>query len=642
MPVVNTGFTSVYFNSICLTIAAFIFIVLVLFMYLKKDKVKGLTTNLFIMCLVLNLTCILLEFVVPICIKEILATNDNASSIYYIICKSYIVVAALWDLVYLLYTSVKVQNIKFYYNEETNKFNKYALLVFGVLLIASISFVLLFKMEYNGGINNVPYTIGGPLKVLFDIFTTVGSTYIIVIFTLYSFKIKNINMWQFYFVFTFYLVFLALEYLFDFTYNHLSFVQSLIILTTYFTIESQDNKLLVDYNRAKEDSERANKVKTNFLINMSHEIRTPMNTVIGFGESIVHENNLTEERFKSDFENITKSCYELLGLIDNISYISKLDSGKVEIKNTNYNINDLIYEIFNSIYYKSKDKSIDLKLNVDPSLPKIYEGDYKKINEILYYILVTAINRISNGEITLTINGHKKEENKIDMEYIIEHTGRFYDADLLDNNEDVLEMNNSLKDTSAYNSNMSMLIIKLLVRLLHGKIELGNDTNNSTRYTIKIEQTIKDNTQVGEVSLDGIINEIKNETILDCTGKSVLFIDGNDAIVRMASNYLSQYHFDITLGKSVDECLTYFKSKKYDILFIDYTLMNASGRTAMDELIALGIPLPPIVAIINNNTMLDQNEYNKGYDAYITKPITFNELNNIVYKFIMNNVGGDK
>ena len=70
--------------------------------------------------------------------------------------------------------------------------------------------------------------------------------------------------------------------------------------------------------------------------------------------------------------------------------------------------------------------------------------------------------------------------------------------------------------------------------------------------------------------------------------------------------------------------------------------MNASGRTAMDELIALGIPLPPIVAIINNNTMLDQNEYNKGYDAYITKPITFNELNNIVYKFIMNNVGGDK
>lgn len=642
MSAVNTGFTSVYFNSICLTIAAFIFIVLVLFMYLKKDKVKGLTTNLFIMCLVLNLTCILLEFIVPICIKEILATNNNASSIYYLICKGYIVSAMVWDLVYLLYTSVKVQNVKFFYNEETNKFNKYAILVFSAFLIASISFVSIFEMEYNGGINNAPYTIGGPLKIIFDIFTTVGSSYIIILFTLYSFKIKNINMWQFYFVFAFYLLFLALEYIFNFTYNHLSFVQSLIVLTTYFTIESQDNKLLVDYNKAKEDSERANIVKTNFLINMSHEIRTPMNTIIGFGESIVNDDSLTEESFKSDFDNITKSCYELLGLIDNISYISKLDSNKVDINNVTYNINDLIYEIFNGIYYKSKDKSIDLKLNVDPSLPKMYEGDSKKINEILYYILTTSISRISNGEIIVSIKGHKKEEHLIDMEYIIEHTGKFYDADLVDNNDNVLEMNNSLKDNNAYNSNMTMLIIKLLVKLLNGKIELSNDTNNSTKYTIKIEQTIKDNTPVGEVSLDGIINEIKNETVLDCTGKSVLFIDSNDSIVRMASNYLSQYHFDVTLGKSVDECLAYFKSKKYDILFIDYTLMNASGRTAMDELIALGIPLPPIVAIINNNTMLDQNEYNKGYDAYITKPIVFNELNTIVYKFIMNNSGGDR
>lgn len=641
MQVVNTGFTSVYFNSICLTIAAFVFIVLVIFMYFKKEKVNGLTTHLFIMCLVLNLTCILLEFIVPLCIKEIL-NNDNASTIYYIICKSYLIIALLWDSVYLLYTFVKIQNLKFFYNEETNRYNKYAILVFGILLIFSISFVLIFNVEYRGGVNKVPYTIGGQLKLLFDIFTIVGSTYIIIAFARYSFKIKNINMFQFYFVFIFYLCILSLEYFSDFTFNHLSFVQSLIILTTYFTIESQDNQLINDYNRIKEENEAASKVKSNFLINMSHEIRTPMNTIIGLGEMLINENNLSEESFKNDFKNITSASYSLLSLIDNISYISKLDSGKVEVVNNDYNLKDLVREIFdNNVTVKAKEKGIIFDLSISNALPNLFEGDSRKIYEILYGILSNLVDSINEEKIKLVINGTKKDNNKMDMEYIIEYTGNYINLESFNGNSDnVLEMNRNLVGNSNYNSNMTFLIIRLLVRLMNGKIELNHDVVNETKYILKLEQNIKDSTPIGDVLLSNILIQTETKTIIDCSGKNVLFVDSNDAIIRMASNYLEQYHFNVSISKSADDFLNNFKSNKYDILFIDYTMICSSGRTIMDELIALGIPLPKMVALISNNT-ISQTEYDKGYDAYINKPIVLNELNSIINKFFTNGTGGD-
>ena len=502
----NIGSTSVYFNSVCLTIVAFIFVVLVLIIYLKKEKVNGLSTKLFILCLVLNLVCIILEFIVPLCIKDILDNNYIEETIYSAICKIYISFALLWELVYLTYSVVKSHNLKFFYNEKTNRFNIYGLFMFIFFIACSIAFSAILKMDFQGGINNTPYTISGLIKLVFDIFTVVGSSYIILTFTIYSVKIKNINVLQFYFVFSFYLALLALDYFAEYHINHLAFVQSLITLTTYFSIESQDNQLLIDYNKAKEEAERANKLRNNFLVNMSHEIRTPMNTILGFGESIIDENNLSEESFKSDFDNITKSSNELLNLVNNISYISKLDSGSVELSNNDYNLMDLINSINSNIYPLAKTKNILFNIVYDPSIIATYEGDSKKIYEVLYYLITNALDQMYEGDIKLNVKGNKKD-NEAEIEFILEHNGYFINNDLFDEELDILEMSNNIKNNN-YNSNMKIIIIRLLVKLLNANIDITRKSSNETKYIFKIEQTIKNNNSNSNTRSSNVISRI--------------------------------------------------------------------------------------------------------------------------------------
>ena len=201
----------------------------------------------------------------PFAVEQIMYYSTEISefklNFYKIICKSYMFVALLWDSVYIFYTIASTRNLKFFFNEEKKRFNKYAIFIFIGIFILSLSFVLMFDIEYLGGGNRAPYTIGGIAKFIFDGFTIIGSAYIIFVFTLYSNRVRNINVLPFYLIYIFYLILLLIEYFFNFFFNHLSFVQALIMLNTYFTIESQDNQLVYHYRKSIKEAKKANDAK---------------------------------------------------------------------------------------------------------------------------------------------------------------------------------------------------------------------------------------------------------------------------------------------------------------------------------------------------------------------------------------------
>jgi hypothetical protein len=162
-------------------------------MYLRKEKVRSLTTTLFLITIALNLSCIIFEFLMPYGVEIVLGEKESNVLIGKIICRLYMFIAMGWDLVYLLYTCVNTYKISFFYDENKNRFNKKAIGVFAAIILCCAIFAFTFNIEYMGGINNSPYTIGGTIKYVFDVFTITGSAFILYVFARYSSKIRNIN-----------------------------------------------------------------------------------------------------------------------------------------------------------------------------------------------------------------------------------------------------------------------------------------------------------------------------------------------------------------------------------------------------------------------------------------------------------------
>ena len=612
------------FCSSGFSMVALVFAVLILFIYINRRRKRNIENVIFTILLISNVLGCFVEFL------HVYSMWAHLSyPLMQLFCKLHasFVVFRLYGLI------VYVVTARFRSLTKYNNIRNIIYVIIGIISFINIVLVFLFDTEllfdkyiydFQGFGNTicvtVPYVICGLL--LFSLFLNDGVVK------------KNQMAPLFYSVVILFLSSFA-QLIIKLDANFQNYLLTLLIVSFYFTTENQDVKLLDELEIKRKDADIANKAQTEFLSNMSHEIRTPMNTIIGFAESLLDEKDLTQEIVKRDMVYIHDSSITLLELINNILDISRIESGREEVAIKDYRFQDMIFEINSLIAAKMKNKEVAFNINIDHNLPKVLKGDSQKIVKVIVNILTCSVNYTNYGKIDLNINKQQRDDGKFVYEVLVANTGH-----ALQEQDFNLSFNDFIKvgtenDNTIDGVKLGLMCAKEYADMMGGRIEFKNEVGKGTRYFFYLEQEVVDNTPCGDVFANAS-DKIEHK-LFDLTGKRVLVVDDSKVNVKLAQRLLAPYNLLVDTALSGNECLEMVKTTQYDMIFLDHMMPEMDGITTLKFLKTNGYNLPPVIALTANSYNGAKEKYTEfGFSNYLAKPISYKELNKIMYEYFYN------
>ena len=420
-----------------------------------------------------------------------------------------------------------------------------------------------------------------------------------------------------------------------------------------------------ELEEARERAERstrmtnaANRAKSDFLANTSHEIRTPMNAILGMNEMILNESRDSEVRQAA--LDIRHAGNHLLAIINNILDISKIESGKMEIFNMDYHLWQLLKDIEESVFESMEEKRLKFIVDIDKGLQEHLYGDQDHIRQILTNLLDNAIKYTEQGHIALRVSGGLEErddgEKRVNLKFIVEDTGLgIRNADLKRLFQSFQRVN--LTETqNIQGAGLGLTLIRYLLELMGGKIEVSSEYGKGTVFTVYLVQllakegfhgTIKDYEAMGTAQIFRQENNTAGETLIftpddneyegpfTCPEAEILIVDDTPVNLVVAKGMLNSTLANIDTAESGAECLEKLKAKNYNIVFLDHRMPEMDGVETLKHAKEIRKDIVYIALTANSGATLRDEYINKyGFDDYVAKPIKSKLLHKILWKYL--------
>lgn len=617
--------------SSALSLVGFCYSLVIMCLYFWKKKTKSerkLTTLFFTISVVFLVFLGILEFA---CLHSII-NIDKHPVFTEVICRLHILADIVWTSIVLVYIySATVNETVITNYTKVRRILGVGLIVFDALLYI---FTFTLPIGFRAGINPNYMVING--YAMYPIFGLSLAGSIAAVIMLWKYKKTNpkeLNVPVVFFsiVFMFFAIIVFVFYYYRFNMIYLMYVY--LLTAMFFTVESQDTKLLAQAEESRKEAENANKAKSDFLASISHEIRTPMNTILGFSQALLEEKHLDEATVKRDVRDIKEASGDLLELINNILDISRIESGKEKVETKEYRIEDLLLEINSITSAKVSRDVLDFKINVDGNLPTKFKGDSDKLYKILVNILANAISHTKFGSVSLDVGGAYVGEN-YKLSLIIANTGHeMTEAEFNRSFDDFSEEGTSIGTDSV---KLGLIVAKRLIELMNGSIDFRNEKGKGTRYLISIDQVVIDDMKVGAISFDN--SGVVERKLLDLSGKKALVVDDNMVNIKLALRLLEQFNLNLSSTSNGRDCIEMVKNNDYDIIFLDHMMPDLDGIATVHILRDDGCTAPIIALTANSYTGSRDRYISEGFTDYLSKPFKYKDLHKILEKYL----GGDK
>ena len=388
---------------------------------------------------------------------------------------------------------------------------------------------------------------------------------------------------------------------------------------------------------AEEDSE----AKSNLLVSTTHDIRTPINAIIGMNELILMESDdpLVTERAS----DVDKAGRYLLSLVNNILDVSKIEAGKLNIIEVEFDMSVMLHEVVSVAGILADEKKLVFNVNVDENIPHRIFGDEVRIKQVINNILSNAVKYTERGQIDLNVSVHDMDEVYAVLRFEVKDTGIGIKEEDLARIIEPFERADEVRNRKLEGTGLGMSIIVNLLKMMDSEINIESVYNEGSCFWFELKARISDPKPIGAFTAsDDHPQTVSKTARINFTAPQakVLIVDDNKINIIVLKNLLRMNEVQVDMAMSGEACIDCVKDEEYNIIFMDHMMPGMDGIETLKTISNMedNRSRDAVVIALTANAVSGVEDMYKdeGFTDYLLKPVEFDKLENMLYKYLPN------